>query len=72
MVARLIQDLQAHLPEIQLEEVDITERPDVAVRYRVMATPALAINGELAFTGVPSQASLRARLEAAAREAPRD
>lgn len=68
MVAKLIEDLRTQLPEIHAEEVDITERPDVAVRYRVLATPALAINGQLAFTGVPSEATLRARLEAAARE----
>jgi hypothetical protein len=68
LVAKLIEDLRAQFPGIHAEEVDITERPDVAVRYRVLATPAVAINGQLAFTGVPSEAALRARVAAAARE----
>jgi protein-disulfide isomerase len=45
--------------------VDITERPDAAVKYRVMATPALAINGKLEFMGVPKEEALRARLREA-------
>jgi len=58
------------MPDVRIEEIDVAENPAVAMKYRVMATPALAINGRLAFTGVPSARSLRARLEAAAREAP--
>lgn len=42
--------------------MDITDHPDVAVKYRVMATPAIAINGRLAFTGVPREADLRRAL----------
>jgi hypothetical protein len=45
----------------------VTANPDVAVKYRVMATPAIAIDGQLAFTGVPREEALRVRLEAAAR-----
>jgi hypothetical protein len=45
----------------------VAANPDVAVKYRVMATPAIAIDGQLAFTGVPRAAALRAKLEAAAR-----
>jgi hypothetical protein len=43
----------------------VTASPDVAVKYRVMATPAIAIDGQLAFTGVPREEAFRARLEAA-------
>ena len=49
--------------EIRLTEVDITQRPEIAVKYRVMATPAIAINGKLEFTGVPKEDSLVSRLE---------
>ena len=62
---RIIDDVRRDHPEVQLEAVDITERPEVAVRYRVMMTPAIAINGELAFTGTPNEQALRARLLAA-------
>jgi len=36
------------------------------VKYRVMATPAITINGKVEFVGVPKEATLRARLLAAA------
>jgi thioredoxin-like negative regulator of GroEL len=52
--------------DIHLEEVDVTAHPEVAVKYRVLATPAIAIDGQLAFTGVPREEALRARLDAAA------
>jgi hypothetical protein len=49
-----------------VEEVDVTVHPEVAVKYGVMATPAIAIDGQLAFTGVPGEEALRVKLEAAA------
>lgn len=58
MIARA----SATYPEIRLEEVDVAAHPEVAVRYGVMATPAIAIDGQLAFQGVPSEDALLARL----------
>lgn len=65
MVVKLIQEAGADLQGLQLDEVDIAERPEVAVKYGVMATPAIAINGRLEFTGVPREDTLRARLRTA-------
>jgi len=62
LVAKLVEDARAEIPDLHLVEVDITEHPEVAVKYRVMATPAIAINGRLAFTGVPREANLRRAL----------
>ncbi len=49
-------------PDIHFVEVDITQRPDIAVKYRIMTTPAIAINGKLEFTGIPKEEILRDRL----------
>lgn len=67
LVAKLIEQAKAEIPDLYFEEVDITERPEVAVRYRVLATPAIAINGKVEFVGVPTEETLRVRLLAAAR-----
>lgn len=64
MVARLIERERAQFPDLSLEEVDVTQHPEVALKYRVMATPAIAINGKLEFTGVPQERKLKERLEA--------
>ena len=65
MVAALIEKARSRLPDIRVEEVDVTANPEVAVKYRVTATPAIAVDGTLEFTGVPREAALRAKLEAA-------
>jgi hypothetical protein len=70
MAAKLIEEARGAMPGLELDEVDITERPDVAVRYGVMATLAIAINGRLEFRGVPREDALRARLRAAAGGSP--
>ena len=62
MVAKLVEEARAEIRDLHLVEMDITEHPEVAVKYRVMATPAIAINGRLAFTGVPREADLRRAL----------
>ena len=59
MVADLIARLRGEIQGIHLAEVDITREPEVAVKYRIMATPAIAINGKLEFMGVPREEVLR-------------
>lgn len=54
------------MPDIQVEEIDVAANPGVAVKYRVMATPAIAINGRLELTGVPGEDALLERLRSAA------
>lgn len=43
-------------------DVDILEEMDYAVELGVMASPAIAIDGELVFSSLPSAHSLRAEL----------
>ena len=37
----LIEKARSRLPEVRVEEVDVTANPEVAVKYRATATPAL-------------------------------
>ena len=62
MVLRLIESAKSEISDLEMKEVDITEHPEVAVKYRVMATPAIAINGRLEFLGVPREDALLERL----------
>ncbi len=48
---------------VQWREVNILEELDHAVNLGVLSTPAIAIDGELVFTGLPSKKRLRAELE---------
>lgn len=62
MVAALREKEKSQLPDVQVEEIDVAASPAVAVKYGVMSTPAIVINGKLEFTGVPRGESLLARL----------
>jgi len=59
--------LAGHLG-LRWEEIDLVEHPEVAERFGVMTVPAVAIGGELAFTGVPRQRKLAAALAARVRK----
>jgi len=67
LVATLIEKAKREVPDIQVDEIDVAANPAVAVKYRVMATPAIAIDGKLEFTGIPREDALLARLHSAAR-----
>lgn len=45
-------------------EVSVLEEIDYAVKLGVLSTPAIAVNGKLVFTALPSAKKLRAALEA--------
>lgn len=62
----MLEDASAGLAGVRFDEVDITAHPEVAVKYGVMTTPAIAINGRLEFRGAPREDALRARLRVAA------
>ena len=54
--------------QIAWREVNILEELDYAVRLGVMSTPAIAVNGKLVFTALPSAAKLRQALAQALSE----
>ena len=48
---------------IHWREVDILEEMDYAVELGIMSTPAIAIDGKLVYTSLPSVKKLRAELD---------
>jgi thioredoxin 1 len=60
MLKSLIEELRG---EITVEEVDITVDTVRAAQYGIMSVPALAINGELKFMGVPRKEELKQALQ---------
>ncbi len=53
---------------IEWREVNVLDEMDYAVRLGVLSTPAIAVNGRLVFTALPSAKKLRAALEAEIRK----
>lgn len=48
---------------IEWREVNVLEELDYAVNLGVLSTPAIVIDGELTFTGLPSVRKLRSELD---------
>jgi hypothetical protein len=67
LVVSAIEGVRRQIPDLTMEVINLAEHPEVAVKYRIMAAPAIAINGALAFSGTPKEADLRRRLLKAAR-----
>jgi protein-disulfide isomerase len=53
---------------IDWREVNVLDEMDYAVMLGVLSTPAIAVNGKLVFTALPSAKKLREILEARLRE----
>ena len=51
-------------PNVQWREIDIAKEPARAVDLGILATPAVAINGQLVFNGAPAPEALRAAIAA--------
>lgn len=48
---------------IEWREININEDVEYAVKLGVLSAPALAIDGELAFSSLPTEKQLRAELQ---------
>lgn len=55
----LLESLRAELPQITVKIINITERPDIAIRYGVITTPTILIGEETPLRGSPTKRLLR-------------
>lgn len=50
-VEAALEQLRAEQPELRVERIDLSEQPQAAAQYGVMACPAVAVNGALIAVG---------------------
>lgn len=63
VLKKLAEDIGGN--RIEWREVNVLEEMDHAVQLGVLSTPAIAVNGKLLFTSLPSTKKLRQVLETA-------
>lgn len=51
--------------KIKVVETDIVKNPDKLIKFGIMTTPAIIINGKLAFEGVPNKDKLKKKIREA-------
>lgn len=66
VLRRVVEEVGAG--RIEWREVNVVDEIDHAVKLGVLSTPAIAVNGRLAFASLPSARRLRAVLEAEIRK----
>ena len=61
-VVSVLEGMKGEVPDLAWSVMDVTEEPELAVKYRVPITPAIFIDGKLEFIGYPKQAALQAKI----------
>lgn len=55
----LLESLREDLPQINLKIINITERPEIAIKYGVITTPTILIGEEIFLRGSPTKRVLQ-------------
>ena len=63
VVEDLVERQKEHFPDLTWKDVYLTEHDDYILRYNVMSTPVVVINGKKEFDGTIKEGELVAALE---------
>lgn len=67
LLDQVIAEHRGELGKVEIKLIDVLSEPELVIRYGVLSTPALAINGSLCFVGVPKKSELAQKMIAEAR-----
>lgn len=54
-----VERVKGDYPEMKVEIIDVTEKPEASAKYMLMSAPGVVINGKLEFTGGVDEGALR-------------
>jgi len=63
MVAEVVERLRKDFPGLSWKTTDLTERPELIIKYGIMSTPAIVFDGNLEFRGVPKEKQLIEKIQ---------
>lgn len=63
MVAEIVERLSKDFPGLSWKTTDLTEQPELIIKYGIMSTPAIVFNGNLEFRGVPKEKQLIEKIQ---------
>jgi thiol-disulfide isomerase/thioredoxin len=67
-VQKVVEQIGQEIPGLSYRAVDVTDSPEIGTRYGILSTPAIVVNDQLAFRGVPKEKALRKMLESMKRD----
>jgi hypothetical protein len=62
-IVSILQDIKGEVPDLDWNVMDITEEPELAVKYKAPMTPAIYIDGKLEFMGYPKRSALESKIQ---------
>jgi thiol-disulfide isomerase/thioredoxin len=63
VVQKFVEQAAREYPGLSYRSVDVVASPEIGARYGVLSTPAIVINDELVYRGVPKEKILRKKLQ---------
>ncbi len=54
--------MRREFPDLQVTEVDLSEQPEMAMKYQIFAAPGIVINKRLEFRGGVNEKQLKEKL----------
>ena len=64
----LVESTKPEFPQSVIEIINISERPDIAIKYGVISTPTILIGEEILLRGIPTKQRLKESLREALSE----
>lgn len=58
-VKEVLERVKKDIPDMKVETIDLTQRPEMARKYGILGCPAVAVNGKVEFVGGVDEAKLR-------------
>ena len=58
-----VRDQIKNMKNIIIKEINLIDNPEIAVKYKIMTTPALIINHKFEFAGLPDEVELKKAIE---------
>jgi glutaredoxin len=62
-VYKVVEEFKTRKIDVNVKEIDVLKHPEIMLKYEISSTPALAVNGELTFIGVPKEDEIRRKLQ---------
>ena len=63
LVAEIVERLSKDFPGLSWKTTDLTEHPELIIKYGIMSTPAIVFDGNLEFRGVPKEKQLVEKIQ---------
>jgi len=61
-ISAVVEKLRDEVSDITVKLTDVMDNPEAVIRYGILSTPAVALNGKLSFVGVPNEEELLNRI----------